>query len=73
MQKPTVYLDTNVVSSYWYLLTWNHAHLANAVAQERLAEVCENMGIACPLLVSPDTIPKVALGQPIRRPRHGRD
>jgi hypothetical protein len=50
-----------------YLLTWNYAHLANPVAQEHLEAVCAETGWRAPLLVSPETIPKVALGQTIRR------
>jgi hypothetical protein len=52
-----------------YLLTWNYAHLANPVAQEKLASLCGRRQVACPLLVSPETIPQVRLGQTIRRPK----
>lgn len=52
-----------------YLLTWNYAHLANPVAQARLAEVCESLELRVPRMVSPETIPKSRLGQFIRRPR----
>jgi hypothetical protein len=50
-----------------YLLTWNYAHLANPVAQAQLETVCRKVGWRAPLLVSPETIPRVALGQTIRR------
>lgn len=50
-----------------YLLTWNYAHLANPVAQELLERCCRSSGWRSPLLVSPETIPKVALGQEVRR------
>jgi hypothetical protein len=50
-----------------YLLTWNYAHLANPVVQERLAKVCEKSELRCPVLVSPETIPQVRWGQTIRR------
>jgi hypothetical protein len=50
-----------------YLLSWNHAHLANADTQARLRELCQREAWRCPFLVTPDTIPKVALGQQIRR------
>ena len=50
-----------------YLLTWNYAHLANALTQARLSEANQTHGLWIPWLVSPDTIPKVSLGQPIRR------
>lgn len=50
-----------------YLLTWNHAHLANLETQARLQEYNARKGWWVPLLVSPDTIPKATLGQNIRR------
>jgi hypothetical protein len=50
-----------------YLLTWNYAHLANPVAQALLEAVCQKVGWRAPFLVSPETIPRVALGQAIRR------
>ena len=50
-----------------YLLSWNYAHLANPIAQVRLEAVCLSLGLRAPLLVSPETIPQVRLGQAIRR------
>jgi predicted nucleic acid-binding protein len=50
-----------------YLLTWNHAHLANVEVQRRLWEVNRSRGWRSSLLVSPETIPWVSLGQNIRR------
>jgi hypothetical protein len=50
-----------------YLLTWNYAHLANPVVQERLGKVCQKSAFQCPVLVSPETIPQVRWGQSIRR------
>lgn len=50
-----------------YLLTWNYAHLANAATQARLSGANQAQELWIPWLVSPDTIPKVSLGQPIRR------
>ena len=50
-----------------YLLTWNYAHLANPVVQERLRKVCQESQLQCPILVSPETIPQVRWGQTIRR------
>ena len=50
-----------------YLLTWNYAHLANPVAQARLEDCCRQAGWRAPLLVSPESIPRVTLGQTIRR------
>lgn len=50
-----------------YLLTWNYAHLANPIAQAKLEAVCRRTKLAVPYLVSPELIPKAALGQTIRR------
>jgi hypothetical protein len=50
-----------------YLLTWNYAHLANPVSQERLEAVCGRFDLRVPLLVSPETIPQARFGQDIRR------
>ena len=50
-----------------YLLTWNYAHLANPIAQERLEAICGKLDLRAPLLVSPETIPQVRFGQSIRR------
>ncbi|HZZ26842.1 MAG TPA: type II toxin-antitoxin system VapC family toxin [Pirellulales bacterium] len=50
-----------------YLLTWNYAHLANPVVQQRLAALCDKLELRVPSMVSPESIPKVALSQIIRR------
>jgi hypothetical protein len=50
-----------------YLLTWNYAHLANPIAQERLKAICRTLQLRAPLLVSPESIPQVRFGQAIHR------
>lgn len=50
-----------------YLLTWNHAHLANAEVQKKLITINDRNKRRTPLVVSPLTIPKTMLGQTIRR------
>ena len=50
-----------------YLLSWNHSHLANEETQRKLERVNRRLGWRTPLLRSPFTIPKAALGQQIRR------
>jgi hypothetical protein len=50
-----------------YLLTWNYAHLANPMAQQRLETICRGLKLRAPLLVSPETIPQVRFGQSVRR------
>lgn len=53
-----------------YLLTWNYAHLANPATQLRGAGVVGKFSLRMPWLVSPDSIPRVNHGQPVRRPTH---
>lgn len=50
-----------------YLLTWNYAHLVNPIVQERLEAFCRTRHLRAPLLVSPESIPSVRLGQSLRR------
>jgi hypothetical protein len=52
-----------------FLLTWNYAHMANPVVQAQLQDLCEQLELDAPLMVSPETIPRVGLGQSIRRKR----
>ncbi len=53
-----------------YLLTWNYSHLANLVTQERGEKIVAKWNLRMPLLVSPDSIPRTNLGQPIRRSKN---
>ncbi|MGD0089172.1 MAG: hypothetical protein ABSE73_04570 [Planctomycetota bacterium] len=50
-----------------YLLSWNRAHLVGPETQVRLARFRAASGWRTPLVVSPESIPKAALGQSIRR------
>jgi hypothetical protein len=50
-----------------YLLTWNHAHLANVHVQRRVTQIANRHGWRAPLIVSPELMPRVAMGQDIRR------
>lgn len=50
-----------------YLLSWNYAHLANPVVQQRVEAICRKHKLRSPVLVSPETIPRSSLGQIIRR------
>ncbi|MGD0089149.1 MAG: hypothetical protein ABSE73_04455 [Planctomycetota bacterium] len=50
-----------------YLLSWNRAHLVSEEAQEKLTRFRAAFGLRTPLVVSPLSIPKVALGENIRR------
>ena len=58
-----------VAHSMDYLLTWNYSHLANPVTQARGEAVVAKLGHRMPWLVSPDSIPRISLGQTIRRPK----
>ena len=68
-EKPgdALQMSVCVVHGIDYLLSWNYAHLVNPVAQQHLEEVCRKLSRRAPLLVSPESIPKVHLGQVIRR------
>jgi len=50
-----------------YLLTWNHAHLANMKVQKKLEAINKKRKWRSPWLVSPETIPWLIMGQNIRR------
>lgn len=50
-----------------YLLTWNQAHLANSEVLARLKALNLQLGLRTPWIVTPYSIPKVSLGQQIRR------
>jgi hypothetical protein len=52
-----------------YLLSWNYAHLVNPIAQKQVEAVCNKLSVRAPLLVSPESIPKLSLGQTLRRRR----
>ena len=62
-----LHLAFAVVHRIDYLLTWNHAHLANVETQKRLTALCKERGWRAPVLASPDAMPKASFGQTIRR------
>ena len=62
-----LHLAFAVVHRIDYLLTWNHAHLANVETQKRLTALCKERGWRAPVLASPDAKPKASFGQTIRR------
>lgn len=55
------------VYSVDYLLSWNRAHLVSEETQGKLARFRAVSGLRTPLVVSPESIPKAALGEDIRR------
>jgi predicted nucleic acid-binding protein len=50
-----------------YLLSWNRTHLVSEETQAKLARFRAAFGLRTPLVVSPESIPKAALGEEIRR------
>jgi hypothetical protein len=50
-----------------YLLTWNYAHMANPIVQGQFDKLCSAVQLISPLMVSPESIPQVRLGQSISR------
>ncbi len=63
------HLAISVANDIDFLLTWNYAHMANPLIQERLESLCDEFKLAAPLMVSPESIPQVRFGQTIRRKR----
>ena len=39
-----------------FLLTWNVAHIANAVLRRRVEDVCRDLGYGAPILCTPDEL-----------------
>ena len=39
-----------------YLVTWNFAHIANAMAKRRIETACRRAGFECPVICSPDEL-----------------
>jgi len=39
-----------------YLLTWNFAHLANAIMRERIETVVMDSGLRCPVICTPEEL-----------------
>jgi hypothetical protein len=70
-QGDAMQLALSTIHRIDYLLTWNHAHLANVDTQRRLEELTRRFAWREPVIVSPETIPRVALGQEIRRRDNG--
>ena len=67
--RDAAHLAISTVHEIDYLLTWNYAHLANPAVQVQMENLCERLQLVCPALVSPESIPQVRFGQPIRRRR----
>jgi hypothetical protein len=68
--KPRVafHMALAVVHEVDYLLSWNYAHMVNVIAQRMFERMCQKWKLRAPLLVSPESIPWMTLGQSIRRP-----
>jgi len=62
-----LHLAFATVHSVDYLLSWNRAHLVSEETKRKLARFRAAFGVRTPLIVSPDSIPKAALGEDIRR------
>jgi len=45
-----------VVHGMDYLLTWNCPHIANAMYQPTINDVCDDFGFAMPVICTPDQL-----------------
>jgi predicted nucleic acid-binding protein len=51
-----VHIALAVVHGMDYLLTWNCAHIANAVLRNRIESVCHSKGYAAPVICTPEEL-----------------
>lgn len=61
-----VHLAVASIHEVDYVLTWNYAHIANPVVQDKLTEIASNRGFSPPFLVSPESIPWSSRGERIK-------
>jgi len=66
--RDAVHMALSAIHEVDYPLSWNYAHMVNVIAQRMFESVCRKWKLRAPLLVSPESIPWVTLGQTIRRP-----
>jgi hypothetical protein len=66
--RDAFHMALSAVHEVDYLLSWNYAHMVNVIAQRMFEQVCRKWKLRAPLLVSPESIPWVTLGQTIGRP-----
>ena len=62
-EADAAHLALATVHGIGYLMTWNHAHLANVATQERLRAINRHLGYETPFLVSPESLPWASRGQ----------
>jgi hypothetical protein len=51
-----VHIALAVVHGMDYLLTWNCAHIANAVLRNRIESICHSKGYAAPVICTPEEL-----------------
>jgi hypothetical protein len=51
-----VHVATAVMNGMDYLLTWNCTHIANAVVRRGIEEACTDMGLAPPVICTPEEL-----------------
>ncbi len=39
-----------------FLMTWNCAHIANAIMSQSIQDVCNNNGFSCPIICTPEEL-----------------
>ena len=51
-----VHVAVAAVNGIDYLVTWNFAHIANAMAKRGIEIACRRGGFECPVICSPDEL-----------------
>jgi hypothetical protein len=53
------HIATAAFNSVRFLLTWNCKHLANPVIARKVAQLCEDRGLVCPQICTPETLMRI--------------
>jgi hypothetical protein len=54
--RDAAHVAASAVHGMDYLLTWNCAHIANARIVRRLQRVCQERGLTCPVICTPEVL-----------------
>ena len=54
--EDALHIALSAVNGIDYLLTWNFAHINNALMKYKVQKVVENCGYECPIICTPDEL-----------------